>query len=398
MSLLSPEELREHIERLASIERGSASAGEREAAGLVAEELRSLGARVRLEEETVHGTYWWPIGLLTALGAFTGALRSRLAGMLGGGFAATAVANDITGGTLWFRRRFLPQRTAVNVVAEIGREDSERTVVFVAHHDAAHAGIVFHPELPRAVARRFPKLLERTDTTPGTLWGAFGGPLLVALGALLRLRSLRLAGALLSAGYAAAMVDIGVRGVVPGANDNLTGVAVLLSLARSLRDEPLAGTRVILLSTGSEESFMEGMQGFARRHFDTLPRKSTHFVCIDTVGSPYLLLLEGEGMLGVREYPKDFLALIKRAAEDEGIYLWPNLRFRNATDALIALRAGYPSAMIGSVDQYKTPTHYHWPSDTPENVNYDTVADAARLCRAVLARLASERDRRPVAV
>ena len=91
--------------------------------------------------------------------------------------------------------------------------------------------------------RRFPKLAENTDTTPGTMWGAVGGPLLVAVGSLLGLRPLRRVGAFLCAGYAAAMVDIGLRDVVPGANDNLTGVAVLLSLARSLARRAAAGTR-----------------------------------------------------------------------------------------------------------------------------------------------------------
>ena len=108
------------------------------------------------------------------------------------------------------------------------------------------------------------------------------------------------------------MADIGLRRVVPGANDNLTGVAVLLSLARSLRDEPLpGGLRVILLSTGSEESFMEGMQAFGRRHFAYLPVDRTTFICMDTVGSPRLLALEGEGMIWMNEYPKDLIALLK---------------------------------------------------------------------------------------
>ena len=57
-------------------------------------------------------------------------------------------------------------------------------------------------------------------------------------GALLGLRRCGARAPFLSAGYAAAMADIGARRVVPGANDNLTGVAVLLSLARSLRDDP----------------------------------------------------------------------------------------------------------------------------------------------------------------
>ena len=148
---------------------------------------------------------------------------------------------------------------------------------------------------------------------------------------------------------------------------------------------------MILLSTGSEESFSEGMEAFARRHFHSLPRESTYVICVDTVGSPHLLLLEGEGMLGVRDYPKDVMRLVRECADGVGVRLWPGLRFRNATDGYSALRRGYPTAMIGSVDRYKLPTDYHWPSDTADRVDLGTVADAARLCLAVVTRLADGR-------
>jgi acetylornithine deacetylase/succinyl-diaminopimelate desuccinylase-like protein len=362
MGLMTETELREWVERLAAIDRPSASDGEREAAELIAAELGG-----RMETERVHGTYWWPIGILTALAGLT---RKRLVGL----FAAVAVVDDITGGRQWFRRTFLPKRDTTNVVAEFG--EGEDTVIVVAHHDAAHSGLVFHPGLPRAVLRRFPKLAENAKSTPGTMWGAVAGPLLVALG-------FRRVGAFLCAGYAAAMVDIGLRKVVPGANDNLTGVAVLLSLARSL---PEPGVRVILLSTGSEESFMEGMQAFARRHFDELRKERTLVICIDTVGSPHLLALEGEGMVWMNEYPKDLLARAQATAGALGIELLSNLRLRNATDGLIALRAGYPTMTFGSVDEFKIPTNYHWPTDTADRVDYGTVADMARLARELIVR------------
>ncbi len=362
LSLMTKTELRERVERLAAIERPSASEGERRAAELIAEELGG-----RCETERVHGTYWWPIGILTALAGLT---RRRLVGLL----AAIAVVDDITGGKQWFRRKLLPQRDTTNVVAEFG--EGEDTVIVVAHHDAAHSGIVFHPELPRAVLRRFPKLAENADTTPGTMWGAVAGPLLIALG-------FRRLGAFLCAGYAAAMADIGLRKVVPGANDNLTGVAVLLSLAREL---PIPGVRVILVSTGSEESFMEGMQAFARRHFPELPRERTVVICVDTVGSPHLLALEGEGMVWMNEYPKDLIARARAVADELDIELLGNLRLRNATDGLIALRAGYPTITFGSVDEFKIPTNYHWPTDTADRVDYGTVADMARLARELIVR------------
>ena len=68
------------------------------------------------------------------------------------------------------------------------------------------------------------------------------------------------------------MADIGLRKVVPGANDNGTAVVSVLALAQRFVEEPPAGIRVILLSVGAEESFSEGMKAFGERHFPSLPQ------------------------------------------------------------------------------------------------------------------------------
>src|SRR5207302_2061192 len=51
LSLLDTDGLRERVERLAAIERGSAGPGERRSAGLIAAELESLGCDVSIELE-----------------------------------------------------------------------------------------------------------------------------------------------------------------------------------------------------------------------------------------------------------------------------------------------------------------------------------------------------------
>jgi hypothetical protein len=142
----------------------------------------------------------------------------------------------------------------------------------------------------------------------------------------------------------------------------------------------------MLVST-SEEALCEGMRLFAARHFPELPTESTFICALDTVGSPHLLALRGEGMFGVREYPERALGLVDGLAEELGIWLFPNLRLRNATDGVYALAAGYECASICSVTDLKQPANYHWPTDVPENVDYDTVADAIRLSEALVRRL-----------
>ena len=384
-------DLEEAVRHLASFERPSASDGERRAAEWIARRLRDHGCQARIEEERAHGTYWWPMGLLCAL-AGAAALTGRRARALGAGaFAAAAIADDITGGRQWFRRLMLPSRPTWNVVAVAGDADAQRTAVVVAHHDAAHTSLLFSPAPSAFVGERFPALLERTDTTPPLMWPVIGGPLLVAAGALLGARGVRTAGAVLALGAAASFAEIGLRGVVPGANDNLSGVATLIGLARRLADQPVDGMRVLLVSTGSEESFMEGMQAFGRRHFASLPADRTHVIWVDTVGSPELVMLEGEGMLWMNDYPKGFKDFVAECARRAGLHLRRGLRFRNATDALIALRAGYPTVMLGSVNRYKLPDNYHWRTDVPDNVDFATTSDAVALCDEVIRKLAVRR-------
>ncbi len=391
-------ELESAVRHLASFERASASEGERRAAEWIAGRLRELGADARVEEEDAHGTYWWPLGLLCAMAGAGGLTGRRGAALLVGAAAAAAIADDITGGRQLFRRRLLPARTTCNVVAETGDRTATDAVLLVSHHDAAHWGLLFHPALSEKLGDRFPKALERTNTSPPLMWPVVGGPLLLALGALLGSRLLRRAGTFLSCGSALTFAEIGSRSTVPGANDNLTGVATLIDVARAVRDQPVDGLRVLLVSTGSEESFMEGMQAFARRHFGALPRDRTHVICVDTVGSPELIQLEGEGMLRMHDYPPEFKDLLSEVAREAGVHLRRGLRLRNATDALIPLRAGFPVVALCSMDRYKRPSNYHWPTDVPDNVDFSTVAAAATLCEAVVRRLARDAgsETRPV--
>src|SRR5438034_7181827 len=143
------------IRHLAGIRRPSASAGEREAAEWLAAQMRAAGCRaVRVEEERAHGTYWWPLGLLAALGVIGGAAalrRGRLRRAVGaalGALAAAGIAGELGGGSLWFRRTFLPHRPTWNVVAEAGDPEAIETLVILAHHDAAREGLIYHPAIP----------------------------------------------------------------------------------------------------------------------------------------------------------------------------------------------------------------------------------------------------------
>ena len=398
------------VRRLASIPRPSASAGEREAAEWIAGTLRDLGCNVAVEEEDAHGGYWWPVGLMSAAGVVAGlaSLRGRrrrrrgvrggpglgrLLGVAGGALAAIGLADDITAGPHWFRHMFLPYRATWNVVAETGDLKASRTLVVLVHHDAAHSGLLFHPGIGKALAERFPERVERSNTSLPFWFPVVAAPALVAAGSLIGHRVGRLVtrlGVLLGLAVTGMIVDIGARPAVPGANDNLSVVAVEVHLARALREHPVKGIRVLLVSCGSEESLQEGVIGFARRHFPGLRPESTWFLALDTVGSPRLIMVEAEGTLRMREYSAEFKDLVAACADAAGVALVRGSRARSSTDACIPNRYGYPTALIASYDEYKRLSNYHWPTDTPDNLDFGTVADCCRLAEAVVRRLAAD--------
>ncbi|HEX4438108.1 MAG TPA: M28 family peptidase [Solirubrobacteraceae bacterium] len=383
---MSQAELAAAVEQLAAIERGSAGPGEARAAALLAEMLAVHGLAPELESERAVGGFWQSTGIAAGAGVLAGLLgrRRRAVGSALGALAAGLMADDVENGA-HLLRRLLPKRKTTNVLTWTGDPDARETVVVVAHHDAAHTGLLFHPGLVPAIAARFPDWYAKQNTSVQTGALLSAGPALAALGSALGWRALRRLGTLWSAVTVALLADVARSPVVCGANDNLSAVAVLLDLAGRLAERPAGGVRVLLLSTGSEESFMEGMRGFIARHRGELDPERTRVIALECVGSPHLMLMEGEGMLRMRDHDESLREEIQAAADRTGVSLWRGLRLgAGATDALPALRAGYRAACLAACTDLKTPANYHWPTDVPENLTWPTIRRAGDVLESLI--------------
>jgi hypothetical protein len=62
-------------------------------------------------------------------------------------------------------------------------------------------------------------------------------------------------------------------------------------------------------------------------------------------------------------------------------------RYRLATGGQVPLLAGYPVAVISSMDWYKVPSNYHRPTDRPENLHTGSIAGALTLAEAFVREL-----------
>ena len=380
---MSVAEHRRIVEFLASFERESASPGERRAAEWIADELRAAGVDARVEEERAHGTFWWPIGMLSALAAVGGVLRSRLLGAIAfaGLWEELQIRSRVT-------RRLLPKRPTYNVVGYAGDPNGDVTVVVSSHHDAPHSSVLMDPAPTRALLERHPWISDRLRTWPRVMAPLLLGPALVVLGA-------RRSGTLLSGLSVAAMVDMGVRPVVPGANDNASAVATVVGVARALAEKPVDGVRVILLSTGSEESLEEGMWAFVRSHEHELPRGRTSYLVVEMVGSPRIVIPEGEGFVYEHAYDEGLKDLLGEAAAQAGIEAIRGMGVAFSSDASVPIQRGEPVAVLGSYDHLKLPVAYHWPDDTPDKLDYEAIEKAVRIIDRAIRLLARTRSPLP---
>jgi hypothetical protein len=371
------------VETLAAIERPSASEGEARAARWLAERLRSHGCDVQVDVEPAYGDFWKPLFALNALGVAAGVLKRRGRRGLGTALAVAAalgMADEVALGPYITRRLVGRRRTTTNVVAVTGDRDAERTLVVMAHHDAARTSFIFSQAPQKWIWRNYPDYIATHDTSAPVWFPAIGAPVAIALG-LPRLGAGLCALALVVYG------DMGRNGSVPGANDNLTGVSALVGIARALREEPIEGLRVMLVSAGSEESLQEGIRAFGRRHFPSLARDRTWFLNLDQLASPDLVPLEGEGSLRMHDYDRSFTDFVCECAAEVGPPLRRGSRAWTSTDGCVPNLAGYPTATLVSLTPWKMLANYHWPTDVPENVDFDCVARATAVAERVARRL-----------
>jgi hypothetical protein len=367
------------IRELCSFEgRAAGTDAERRAAGWLATRLRDGGRRAEIEPIHVHPRY----GLVHAAHCALGLAGSLLATVEPAvGFAivlATAVSMYLDlNYRLYLLRRLFFRRASQNVVSPGQRPGAAARLYLCAHYDAARTGIAFNP---KGVARGA-RLAARLPFPIGPFRILFW-----SLTLLLPIVGLRMAGLdstlisllqlpptlVLMAG-AFLLADIELSDVVPGANDNASGVATVLSLAEELDAEPPAHLDVWVLLTGGEECLQEGMRSFVRAHRSRLDRETTYFVNIDTVGHGTVRFEAGAGW--VITYPLDRrlleLCAAIATADREGSDRYGALPLVHglAGDSMPPRIANLRATAITCLNEQGYVPGYHTPYDAPDRVD-----------------------------
>jgi hypothetical protein len=304
--------------------------------------------------------------------------------------AGALFADDVDNRSRALRKLLRRKRETTNVVGELGPVDAPVTLVVMAHHDAGRTGQMFDQTLQKALWQKFPERIEGMGSSI-PYWGpAFTAPVAVAAGLVSGSKKLRLGGAAVCAVAWGLLVDIMRSPTVPGANDNLSAVALLVALAERWKVDPIPGVRIVLLSAGAEEELQGGVYSYLEAHAAELDPTSTYCLAVDTVGSPQLVMLEGEGTVAMHDYTDaSFRDLTAEVAAEAGVDLERGLRSRFSTDAIVFSRRRFPTVALVSLAPWRAPSNYHLMTDTPENLDYGTVSATVELTEALARKLAA---------
>ncbi|MFC9872971.1 M20/M25/M40 family metallo-hydrolase [Nocardia salmonicida] len=371
--------LRRDVEQLVGSDRRTIGRGERESAHYLAARLAEIGAEDIATTTFRTQSSWAPAHLAyLAIGADLALLPHTAARVAG---AAVAAAYELeVSGRLNVVKRLLPARRGTSVSARIPAEGAtRRTLVLVAHHDAAHMGMVWHPH---AVAGS--RLLAKST---GRALPSHAMPLAALVAAAMPSRKVRTGAAVVMATSAALMVQSMRSPTAPGANDNASGVAAVLEVARQLTLDPLPGTGVVVVFPGGEEAANGGIREWLHKNRRHLDPTATLVVNLDAVGSRGPLgVARREGLTNRSDVGAVDRAL--RAAAELNLPI-DEITIPNATDAAVMTLAGLPTVSLLSVENGWI-SNLHQPSDTVDNVDWGTVYNAVRLTRHIAQTWATE--------
>jgi hypothetical protein len=394
----------ELIRELCSFEgRGPGTDAERRAAGMLAGRLRRIGRRAEIEPTFVHPQYAI-VHLIHAALAIAGSVLATVEPAAGFAlvlFAATSAYLDLNT-RFYLVRSLLFRRASQNVVSPGSRPEAPVRLILSAHYDAARTGWVFSRRLRRG---------ERSGGRPSP--GPFRIFFWAGLAPLLPILGLRMAGidaawlgalqsvpTILLIVAAFLLIDIALSDTVPGAYDNASGVAAVLSAAEQLEAEPPANLDLWVVLPGSEESMCEGMRAFVRSRRNEFDPERTYVVNVDSVSHGALNYEVSEGAVVSLPLDGELAELCEALAggsANGGDLAAEPLRYSLLDDALPPRVAGMHAITIRATEGGSPAPWYHTLEDTPERVDEQALSRATEFVVALARLLDRDAGRRNAA-
>jgi hypothetical protein len=285
---------------------------------------------------------------------------------------------------------FLPGHKTYNLEARLNSNiKNQKNVIVIAHHDSPKTGLLYH------IADW---LAPKQARLPGPFNRMFFLPFLAAilLGFIILIRPIGIPGWIT---ITITVFSILVMSVIllillnmlfskksQGANDNGSGVLVLMELARRFSENNPENIPITLLSTGAEEVGLTGVKNYIKNHPE-LDKENTLCINLECLGGGVLHWATGEHYFRKVDYAKRNVELIQEMENNKIIPKLPKIPLISPTDASPLANNGFNVVTLIGLNQGVVPSNYHRIDDTFDKLDQASLFKAADLIETVIRNL-----------
>jgi hypothetical protein len=378
----------EHLREL-SVEigsRGPTSENEKKAGNYIERTMKSIGMSVEAEEfkSKTSGFAIFAIDIiLFIIAAIIFPTSAIVAFLVSLAAVAILIAEMNMKEVL---SKIMPKKQSRNIIGKIAPTNkAEKRVVLMGHYDSAKPLPLFHPVVVRYVDPLLIAVFLSTVFT--TVFYGLGS--IVEFFASASIYSIYFWYASFPfVGYLSiifAIIAYGELFTKPtnGANDNASGISVILEVAEILSKERLKNTEIWCAAMGCEEAGTVGTMRYLDKHAEEL--QGSFMFSVDCVGIGNLRYAVKEGIMKTISVPDELVNLVTETADRN-----PELQAKSlvlkykASDSFPALSRGLKAMFIGAVDKKNLPPNWHWKTDVYENIEENTVEKAKEFVIEIL--------------
>jgi hypothetical protein len=282
--------------------------------------------------------------------------------------------------------RLMPKGESRNIIGKIiPKNTPKKLVVLTGHYDSAKPLPFFHPAIVKyvdllVIVASLSMILTTALYGLGALFHFFAPTKIFSVN--FWYASFPFIGYLGLVGVGMAYGELFTK-PTNGANDNASGISVILSIGEILSKEPLKHTEVWCVASGCEEAGTVGMMRFLDKNAATL--KASFVFSVDCVGRGNLRYVVKEGLLKTISVPEELVNLVSEtASRNPELKASPMVLKYKASDSYPALSRGLKAICMMSVNEKNLPANWHWRTDVYQNIEENALRKAQKFLLEIL--------------